>query len=565
MGSGNKENRPEAPLRTPPKQALPAEPWTPTANLKVLIRAASPEIRSRERSRCQEHPAGDGRGRAQAARREKSLGSLCHRLLARYPDYPSAEESYYICLDEAAEELKFERRRIYDIVHVLESLHMVSRLAQNRYIWHGRHNLAKTLQALKKAGEENKYTLLIETIKKREHKDEFGLDGKRSEEAVRSARTGEHSERCCVELPGMEFPAGKVPPLSYVPLLFSPLEQVQMKTYQLTQVKVLSLQQSLGISWKDHQRIKSANPNALHETTAREGDICTAAADPGKATADKERWESSSKRCLKRSQALQESNLIKKHRSNEESLDSAMDQAVFSHFPFSVPEKECQRVQTNCAMESFQGEKQNRPQTLDQSVASSSDQHKMEHAPENEDRTKTGMAFAVPARETFFPSGYLIPLTQCTHHSNKACLLNRENTGMCSLQHPSTYSSPTAGVIPMTASELTAVNVPAFQITSLNITLTPTSIATAPVLSNPCLNSDNIGSVPNPSYSLLNFALQHGRLIPAGGQAPPNPVLQHIPTPLKPESINRSSQNVTLQEKVRNSGLQLLHRGQSRN
>lgn len=41
------------PLATPPKpgEALPAEPWTPTANLKVLISAVSPEIRSREQSR----------------------------------------------------------------------------------------------------------------------------------------------------------------------------------------------------------------------------------------------------------------------------------------------------------------------------------------------------------------------------------------------------------------------------------------------------------------------------------------------------------------------------------
>ncbi|XP_065611678.1 transcription factor E2F8-like [Cyrtonyx montezumae] len=225
MGSGNKENRPDAPLRTPPKQAgccqplatppkpgaaLPAEPWTPTANLKLLIRAASLEIRCRERSRSQEHSPGDERGRAPTTRREKSLGSLCRRFLARYPDYPSAEENYCICLDEVAEELKCERRRIYDIVHVLESLHMLSRLAQNKYIWHGRHNLAKTLHTLKKAGEENKYMLLIETIKKREYKDEFDLDGKRSEEVVRSFSTSEQTEICSVEHPGMEFRAASV-------------------------------------------------------------------------------------------------------------------------------------------------------------------------------------------------------------------------------------------------------------------------------------------------------------------------------------------------------------------
>lgn len=35
--------------------------------------------------------------------------------------------------------------------------------------------------------------------------------------------------------------------------LFSPLKQVQMKTYQLTKAKCLSLQQSLNISWQNHQ------------------------------------------------------------------------------------------------------------------------------------------------------------------------------------------------------------------------------------------------------------------------------------------------------------------------
>lgn len=40
-------------LRTPPKpnEISPGDPWTPTANLKMLISAASPEIRNREQEK----------------------------------------------------------------------------------------------------------------------------------------------------------------------------------------------------------------------------------------------------------------------------------------------------------------------------------------------------------------------------------------------------------------------------------------------------------------------------------------------------------------------------------
>ncbi|XP_015141735.1 transcription factor E2F8 isoform X2 [Gallus gallus] len=837
MGAGEKENHPQAPrgplrtplkqaggsqrvlaelqpgcqpLATPPKpgEALPAEPWTPTANLKVLISAVSPEIRSREQSRglqgarcCQEHLSGDEYERSQPSRKEKSLGLLCHKFLARYPDYPSAVESNYICLDEVAEELNVERRRIYDIVNVLESLHMVSRLAKNRYIWHGRHNLAETLQTLKKVGEENKYTQQIQMIKKREYEHEFDLDGKRNEEVARSFISSEHSEMCFVELPGIEFRAASVnsrkdkslrvmsqkfvmlflvstpqivslevaakiligedqledldkskfktkirrlydianvlsslelikkvhvteergrkpafkwtgpevppntqatklettsapcsshisesttskeqcsknlfpsrvkqsftrhpsliklvksiesdrrkiqsAPTSPVKISTSTDENVPVYTSKMPQLaavpqyqleeppkrqkdmkKNLSgsalehslpwpeaapkanthtvapppkslLTQPLGALPPSHRSaspvilpqphsgasyaiylhpsqahtvtayspsfmlqplpcanvtgIKSITAKALSEMTTKEGDNCTAAADSGKAMAAKERpvmeSESSSKRCLKRSQALQENNLIKKHRSDEESLDTAVGEPTKQERPPSISS------QTNHQMDNFQEEKQNRSETLDQSMAGCSEQYKRECAPEDEDRTKTKqdipVAFAIPAHETFFPSGYLIPLTQCTHHSNKAGLPSREKTGTCSLHHTATHSSPTAGVIPMIASELKAVNIPAFHITSLNIMLSPTSIAAAPVLSNSHLNSSSTSSVPNPSSSLLNFTLQHVGLIPAGVQVPANPVLQHIPIPSKPESINHSSENMTLQE-----------------
>ncbi|XP_043827714.1 transcription factor E2F8 isoform X3 [Dromiciops gliroides] len=217
------------PLTTPtkPKEISPGEPWTPTANLKMLISAASPEIRNRDQKRglsdnrsgileakdcLHEHLSGDEYEKSQPSRKEKSLGLLCHKFLARYPNYPNPAVNNDICLDEVAEELNVERRRIYDIVNVLESLHMVSRLAKNRYTWHGRHNLNKTLGTLKNVGMENKYAEQIMMIKKREYEQEFDMNGDKNEEAAGKPSSGQngHSDMCFVELPGVEFRAASV-------------------------------------------------------------------------------------------------------------------------------------------------------------------------------------------------------------------------------------------------------------------------------------------------------------------------------------------------------------------
>uniref|UniRef100_A0A6J0SXV7 Transcription factor E2F8 n=1 Tax=Pogona vitticeps TaxID=103695 RepID=A0A6J0SXV7_9SAUR len=206
---------------TPPKptELSPGDPWTPTANLKILISAASPEIRNREQEkklpdsrneRLEDCLSADDYEKSQPSRKDKSLGLLCHKFLARYPSYPNTSKNNEICLDEVAEELNVERRRIYDIMNVLESLHMVSRLAKNKYSWHGRHNLKKTLWILKKVAEENKYAHQVELIKKRESEQDSEEGIQKIDLVAKHIRPNDHTDVCFVELPGIEFRGASV-------------------------------------------------------------------------------------------------------------------------------------------------------------------------------------------------------------------------------------------------------------------------------------------------------------------------------------------------------------------
>ena len=85
-------------------------------------------------------------------RKDKSLGVLCINFMMRYNKLKILDPSSTpaVSIDEAAQTLQVERRRIYDIINILEAINVVSRKCKNTYNWHGMDNIETTFVDLQK-------------------------------------------------------------------------------------------------------------------------------------------------------------------------------------------------------------------------------------------------------------------------------------------------------------------------------------------------------------------------------------------------------------------------------
>jgi transcription factor E2F7/8 len=70
-------------------------------------------------------------------------------LSAKFIDQFEGKVNRLIELDKVTKELNVERRRMYDIINILESLNVVVKNGKNSYLWKGLNEAVETIERCK--------------------------------------------------------------------------------------------------------------------------------------------------------------------------------------------------------------------------------------------------------------------------------------------------------------------------------------------------------------------------------------------------------------------------------
>ncbi|XP_075213306.1 transcription factor E2F7-like [Lycorma delicatula] len=81
-------------------------------------------------------------------RRTKSLSVLCEKFLSLFPMDMENQRPRSISIKHIATDLGVEKRRVYDIVNIVECLDMARKFAKDSYIWYGSHNVPAKMASL---------------------------------------------------------------------------------------------------------------------------------------------------------------------------------------------------------------------------------------------------------------------------------------------------------------------------------------------------------------------------------------------------------------------------------
>uniref|UniRef100_A0A4P6D7S8 Putative transcription factor e2f7 panstrongylus lignarius n=1 Tax=Rhodnius prolixus TaxID=13249 RepID=A0A4P6D7S8_RHOPR len=164
-------DRPE--FCSPPKRTIlgnlnqnGGSPVSPMANLKLLTKVATSHFSVGENTEYdgERLENRDIRIDSKPSRRLRSLSFICKKFLLLYKlDIPVGEYQQ-ISLGNLALSLGIEKRRVYDIINVVSSLHMAVKVCKDKYTWYGNQNLTRLLTQLKAYTLINKFDEQISAV-----------------------------------------------------------------------------------------------------------------------------------------------------------------------------------------------------------------------------------------------------------------------------------------------------------------------------------------------------------------------------------------------------------------